>query len=74
MNENTSHFVRRYLPKGTSITSDHPYPGVIADKLNNCPGITFGHLIPTRSICPTHWCRPLTLLSTLLDRGVSVYC
>lgn len=38
--------MRRYLPKGTSITSDHPYPGVIADELNNCPGITFDHLTP----------------------------
>ena len=36
-NENTNRLIRRYLPKGTPITSHQPYLDAIAYELNNCP-------------------------------------
>ena len=45
-NENTNRLVRRYLPKGTPITSHQPYLDAIADELNNCPRATLDYLTP----------------------------
>lgn len=55
-NENTNRLVRRYLPKGTPITSHQPYPGAIADEPGNHPRLPH----PTRSTHPTHCHHPLT--------------
>ena len=45
-NENTNCLVHRYLPKGTPITSHQPYPGAIANELNNGPRSTLDYLTP----------------------------
>ena len=42
-NENTNRLIRRYLPKGTPITSHQPYLDAIAYELNNCPRATLGY-------------------------------
>ena len=45
-NENTNRLVRRYLPKGTPITSHQPYLDAIADEPGNCPRATLDYLTP----------------------------
>ena len=45
-NENINRLVRRYLPKGTPITSHQPYPGAIADEPGNRPRTTLDYLTP----------------------------
>ena len=40
---------RRYLPKGTPITSHQPYLDAIAYELNNCPRATLGYRTPTEA-------------------------
>lgn len=57
-NENTNRLIRRYLPKGTPITSHQPYLDAIAYELNNCPRATLGYRTPTEAfnelIATTH--------------------
>ena len=57
-NENTNRLIRRYLPKGTLITSHQPYLDAIAYELNNCPRATLGCRTPTEAfnelIATTH--------------------
>ena len=58
-NENTNHrLIRRYLPKGTPITSHQPYLDAIAYEPDNCPRATLGYCIPTEAfnelIATTH--------------------
>ena len=48
-NENTNRLIRRYLPKGTPITSHQPYLDAIAYELNNCPRATLGYRTPTEA-------------------------
>ena len=59
-NENTNRLIRRYLPKGTPITSHQPYLDAIAYELNNCPRNTSGYRTPHRSIQRTHCYHPST--------------
>lgn len=49
-NENTNRLVRRYLPKGTPITSHQPYPGAIADEPGNCPRATLDYHTPQEAL------------------------
>ena len=57
-NENTNRLIRRYLPKGTPITSHQPYLDAIAYELNHCPRATLGYRTPTEAfnelIATTH--------------------
>ena len=57
-NENTNRLIRRYLPKGTPITSHQPYLDAIAYELNNCPRATLDYRTPTEAfnelIATTH--------------------
>ena len=50
--------IRRYLPKGTPITSYQPYLDAIAYELNNCPRATLGYRTHTEAfnelIATTH--------------------
>ena len=48
-NENTNRLIRRYLPKGTPITSHQPYLDAIAYEPGNCPRATLGHRTPTQA-------------------------
>lgn len=58
INKNTNRLIRRYLPKGTPITSRQPYLDAIAYELNNRPRVTLGYRIPTEAfnelIAATH--------------------
>jgi len=57
-NENTNRLIRRYLPKGTPITSHQPYLDAIAYEPGNCPRATLGYRTPTEAfnelIATTH--------------------
>ena len=57
-NENTNRLIRRYLPKGTPITSHQPYLDAIAHELGNCPRATLDYHTPTQAfnelIATTH--------------------
>ena len=57
-NENTNRLIRRYLPKGTPITSHQPYLDAIAYEPGNCPRATLGYCTPTEAfnelIATTH--------------------
>lgn len=45
-NENTNRIVRRYLPKGSVITSHQPYLDAIAEEINEIPRAVLGYLTP----------------------------
>lgn len=45
-NENTNRIIRRYLPKGTDITSHQPYLDAIAEEINELPRKALGWLTP----------------------------
>ena len=49
-NENTNRRIRRYLPKGTPITSHQPYLDAIAYEPGNCPRATLGYRAPTEAL------------------------
>ena len=57
-NENTNRRIRRYLSKGTPITSRQPYLDAIAYEPGNCPRVTLGYRTPTEAfnqlIATTH--------------------
>ena len=57
-NDNTNRLIRRYLPKGTPITSHQPYLDAIAYEPGNCPRATLGYRTPTQAfnqlIATTH--------------------
>ena len=57
-NDNTNRLIRRYLPKGTPITSHQPYLDAIAYEPGNCPRATLGYRTPTEAfnelIATTH--------------------
>lgn len=57
-NDNTNRLIRRYLPKGTPITSHQPYLDAIAHETGNCPRATLGYCTPTEAfnqlIATTH--------------------
>lgn len=48
-NENKNRLTRRYLPKGTPITSLQPYLDTIAYELNDCPRAALGCCTPTEA-------------------------
>ena len=48
-NDNTNRLIRRYLPKGTPITSHQPYLDAIAYEPGNCPRTTLGYRTPTEA-------------------------
>lgn len=52
-NENTNRLIRRYLPKGTEITSHQPYLDAIAEEINEIPRQVLGWLTPVK---PTNAC------------------
>ena len=57
-NDNTNRLTRRYLPKGTPITSHQPYLDAIAYEPGNCPRATLDYRTPTEAfnqlIATTH--------------------
>ena len=48
-NENKNRLIRRYLPKGTPITSHQPYLDAIAYELNEYPRAAPGCCTPTEA-------------------------
>ena len=57
-NDNTNRLIRRYLPKGTPITSHQPHLDAIAYEPGNCPRATLDYRTPTEAfnelIATTH--------------------